>query len=39
LIQKEILRTDGVNEIVPPYVEVDSTGFIVKGDETEIINL
>jgi hypothetical protein len=29
----------GVNEIVQPYVEVDSTGFIVKGDESEIINL
>jgi glycosyltransferase involved in cell wall biosynthesis len=29
----------GVNEIVPPYVEVDSTGIVVKGDETEIINL
>jgi hypothetical protein len=30
---------NGVNEIVPPYVEVDSTGILVKGDETEIINL
>jgi hypothetical protein len=29
----------GVNEIVPPYVEVDSTGIVVKGDETEIIHL
>ena len=29
----------GVNEIVKPYVEVDSTGIVVKGDETEIINL
>ena len=29
----------GVNEIVPPYVEVDSTGILVKGDETEIIHL
>ena len=29
----------GVNEIVPPYVEVDSTGIVVKGDESEIIHL
>ena len=29
----------GVNEIVPPYVEVDSTGIVVKGEETEIINV
>jgi hypothetical protein len=29
----------GVNEIVQPYVEVDSTGIVVKGDESEIINL
>jgi hypothetical protein len=29
----------GVNEIVPPYVEVDSTGIVVNGDETEIIHL
>ena len=26
-----------VNDVVKPYVEVDSTGFIVKGDEAEII--
>jgi glycosyltransferase involved in cell wall biosynthesis len=29
----------GVNNVEQPYVEVDSTGFIVKGDEAEIINL
>ena len=29
----------GVNEIIQPYVEVDSTGIAVKGDEAEIINL
>jgi len=29
----------GVNNVEKPYVDVDSTGFIVKGDEAEIINL
>jgi hypothetical protein len=29
----------GVDNVEKPYVEVDSTGFIVKGDEAEIINL
>jgi len=29
----------GVDNVEKPYVGVDSTGFIVKGDEAEIINL